>query len=164
MNTPRDRRLQADFQKVQALVASSGGTLRLSKTTGTPPTTYVIEYRCPGLEKVRGKEPQIRSQHSVEINLSSTYPMSQPTARMLTPAFNPHIFSNLSICLGGRWTATETLDTLILRIGALLQLDPRVIDFTSLANGEAGTWLVRHKDWMPLPGTVTFKAPKEAHG
>jgi hypothetical protein len=46
----------------------------------------------------------------------------------------------------------------VLRIGALLQLDPKVLNFNSPANGEATRWAMQHRHRLPL-GQVTFKAP-----
>ena len=161
MPSPREKRLQTDFQKIQQLISESGGSLRLVSARGNPPRKYVIEYRCPSLIKQSGRV-SIRHEHRVEIQLDTSYPMSKPTARMLTPVFNPHVFVTHAVCLGMRWSPLETLDTLVLRIGAILQLDPKVLDFKSLANGEAGAWARKHLDELPLPGAVPFKAPKAA--
>jgi ubiquitin-protein ligase len=156
MSNPKQVRLQTDFEKVKNLVANSGRTLRLVHSTGTPPTLYVIEYNCPSLVKDMRGNLMTRNQHQVEINLSANYPFEKPSARMITPIFNPHVFSNNSICLGVVWSPAETLDSLILRIGALLQLDPRVLDQRSPANGEANRWVQLNRAKLPL-GNVTFK-------
>jgi ubiquitin-protein ligase len=158
MVNPRDRRLQTDYLKVRRLAAGSGGTLTLVKLVGNPPTSYVIEYRCPSLVYDQAGSLVIRTSHRAEINLGLNYPLEKPNARMLTPVFNPHVFPyNNAICLGGVWSAAETLDTLVLRIGALLQLDPRVLDPKSPANGDANQWVQRNLSRIPL-GTVSFKA------
>jgi ubiquitin-protein ligase len=159
MATPRDRRLQADYEKVVRLIAESGGTLRLVRSVGVPPVSYIIEYNCPSLAKDPMGAITVRRKHEVEINLSMTYPFKAPTARMLTPVFNPHVWMDHIpdvICLGGVWSAAETIDTLILRIGALLQLDPRVLDAKSPANVEANLWVQQNRSRIPL-GTVSFK-------
>jgi ubiquitin-protein ligase len=160
MPTPREKRLQTDYQKIQQLVAGSGDTLRLVSVKGSPPSLYVLEYRCPGLAKEGGRVT-VRDEHRVEIQLDLNYPFSKPSARLLTPVFNPHVFVTRAVCLGMRWTPLETLDALALRIGAILQLDPKVLDFKSLANGEAGAWVRAHPDQTPLPGAVSFKAPRD---
>jgi ubiquitin-protein ligase len=159
MPTPRERRLQTDYQKLQQLAAESGGTIRIVRVKGAPPTLYELEYRCPGLAREGGRVV-VRGDHRVEIRLDLSYPFSKPAARVLTPVFNPHVFTTRAVCLGVRWTPLETLDALVLRIGAILQLDPRVLDFKSLANGEAGAWARAHPDQIPLPGAVSFKAPR----
>lgn len=154
---PRLRRLQSDFEKVQKLCAESGDTLRILRTAGSPPHSYVIEYHCPSLVMEKG-QLSLREVHQVEINLPSDYPFSQPGARMLTPVFNPHVFSTSTICLGGVWSAAETLDVLVLRIGALLQLDPRVLNPRSPANQQANEWVRLNPQRIPL-GNVSFKSP-----
>jgi ubiquitin-protein ligase len=161
MPTPRDRRLQSDHEKVKKLSAESGGTLKLLRATGSPPTSYVIEYHCPSLVKDSSGNTSIREQHQVEINLGANYPFEKPAARMLTPVFNPHVFTTHAICLGVVWSAAETLDTLILRIGALLQLDPKVLNPHSPANSEAEEWVRKNKAKIPL-GQVSFKIAAEA--
>jgi hypothetical protein len=157
MANPREVRLLSDFEKVRQMAAESGGTLRLISASGAPPITYVIEYRCPSLVKGKGGVTT-RDRHQVEINLGANYPFEKPAARMLTPVFNPHVFASNAICLGGVWSPAETLASLILRIGALLQLDPRVLDATSPANYEANTWVQNNRARLPL-GRVSFQFP-----
>lgn len=164
MPNPREKRLEIDQQKVQQLALASGGRLRLVSVSGRPPHKFVIEYNCPSLVKGSNGEVSVRNQHRVEISLDGNYPITKPSARMLTPVFNPHVFITQSICLGGRWTPTETLDALVLRIGAILQLDPKVIDYRSLANAEAGEWAKKNPSKLPLPGAVDFKAPEKPEG
>lgn len=158
MPNPRHNRLLADFQKVNQAVADSGGTLRLVRASGSPPTRYVIEYHCPSLTQGPGGALTTRAVHQVEISLGAEYPLpgGRPSARLLTPVFNPHVFSSGAICLG-EWKPTETLDVLVLRIGALLQLDPKVLNPRSPANHEAMNWALQNRRRLPL-GTVTFKA------
>ena len=160
MPNPIQVRLQTDYEKVKKLVAESGGTLRLIRTTDTPPTSYVIEYHCPGLVKDSFGGFIHRNQHQVVINLSANYPIEKPSAGILTPIFNPHVFSSNAICLGGVWSPGETLDLLILRIGALIQLDPKVLDDKSPANPEANQWVRDNRSRLPI-GNVTFKAPNQ---
>jgi len=163
MATPRDRRLHSDHEKVLRLISESGGTLRLVSTGGRPPTTYVVEYHCPSLVKDELGAIAIRDKHQVEITLGMNYPFGQPAARMLTPVFNPHVYRHNAICLGVVWSAADTLDTLVLRIGALLQLDPRVLDARSPANGEANRWVQENRARIPL-GKVSFKAAAQPPG
>ena len=159
MQSARDRRLQADAAKVRHLVDESGNTLRLVSISGAPPTRYVIEYHCRSFGLGSDGQPTERMQHQVEITLGANYPFEMPSARMLTPVFNPHVYTNQAICLGHRWMPNEALDTLVLKIGALLQFDPMVLDFNSLANQAAGRWARDNRGRLPLDH-VTFHAPK----
>lgn len=162
MASPRDNRLRVDFEKVNRLVAESGGRLRTITATGSPPQRYVIEYHCPSLVKDAAGQVSVGNTHRVEINLGLDYPLQRPNVRMVTPVFNPHVFPSQSFCLGALWSPTETLDALILRIGAVLQLDPKVLDDRSPANGEALRWVRSHYQALPLPGAVDFRAPAGA--
>ena len=155
--SPRERRLRSDYEKVKRLVRDSGGSLRLVDVYGNPPRRYVIEYHCNGLVKKKDGRMMLRLRHQVDIGLDSDYPMSKPAARMLTPIFNPHIYTSNDICLGVVWSPSETLDTLILRIGALIQLDPQVLNAGSPANVYANDWVAKNRHKIPL-GTVSFKA------
>jgi ubiquitin-protein ligase len=160
MPSPRERRLLTDFGKVNKLVLDSGGTLSLIQARGNPPTAYVIEYHCPSLTLDSSNGIIQRNSHRVEINLGANYPLEKPTARMLTPVFNPHVFLNNAICLGVVWSAAETLDALILRIGAILQLDPKVLDPNSPANIDANLWVKTNQSKIPL-GKVGFRSSSE---
>jgi hypothetical protein len=148
-------RLQSDFEKIETLVVNSGGTLRLVRCSGSPPTSYLIEYHCPSLVKDVSGVLVTRQQHQVEIILGANYPFEKPTARMITPVFNPHVFESNAICLGVVWNAAETLNSLILKLGALLQLDPKVLDAKSPANSEANNWVKKNFSKLPI-GTISF--------
>jgi ubiquitin-protein ligase len=158
MPNPRENRLNSDYQKVQSAAAQSRNTLRLVRVSGSPPTRYVIEFTCPSLVREQDRKLSIRQVHQVEISLGREYPLpgGRPTARLITPVFNPHVFESGTICLG-EWKPTETLDALVFRIGALLQWDPKVLNPHSPANHEAMNWALQHPEKLPL-GTVTFKA------
>lgn len=158
MPNPRENRLKADYQKLQAAAAESGGALRLARASGSPPTRYVIEFHCPSLVREQGGKLSTRELHQVEISLGAEYPLpgGRPTARLVTPVFNPHVFESGTICLG-EWKPTETLDILVLKIGALLQWDPKVLNPHSPANHAAMNWALQHPEKLPL-GNETFKA------
>jgi hypothetical protein len=126
MVTVRDRRLGSDYEKLQHLVKSSGGSLVIESVSGRPPSEYVIGYKCRGIESLRGGAPVFRDYHLVRIHLPVAYPSGagRPVAQFLTPTYHPHVFSNNVICLGTT-TISEYLDALVLRIGSIIQFDPQ---------------------------------------
>lgn len=156
MNSVRQRRLTEDYRMVKELVGVSGRTLAIREVRGNPPETYVLDYRCRGIERVNGGSPIYREEHRVRLELPAAYPAQQPIASMLTPIFHPHIFATNVICLGRRWTPAEYLDSLILRIGAIIQYDPQYFDFSSPANREAASWAQQHIRLFPI-GHCTFR-------
>jgi len=152
---PIRTRLQREYEKVRNLVDESGGSLRLVRVTGSPPSRYVVEYHCPSLINPSGA---LRQTHQAEFVLGPDYPSVAPIVTMLTPVFNPHVFSSNVVCTGviaNNWIVSTTLETVILNIGALLQLDPRVLNARSPANTTANEWVRIHKRELPL-GRVNF--------
>lgn len=157
MASVRDRRLTADFESVTRLLAGSGSAIELASTSGRPPVQYVLTYRCPGiLRLVDGQKTEITQSHSVQIDLPAAYPAQAPTVRFLTPIFHPHVWPQTNLVCIGRWTISEQLDQLLLRIGALIQYDPQYFDFKSPANRAAAEWAARSMRLFPL-GSITFK-------
>jgi hypothetical protein len=80
---PRTRRLMADAEQMRR--AFEGFPLiRVLSMTGQPPERYHIEYLVKGLARGSSAEPVVRNQHTVEIILTSDYPLQSPKCKMLT--------------------------------------------------------------------------------
>jgi ubiquitin-protein ligase len=154
------KRLKTDYQKVVELIERSNGSLKLLRASGTPPRSYEFEFNCPSLVSGGSGHPEIGNRHRVEIKLGENYPFTKPTIKMLTPIFNPHIFSTGNFCLGSQWRPTETLDSLVIWIGAILLLDPKVLDFKSPADSAASRWAQQNMSKLPL-GQMIFKSPQK---
>jgi ubiquitin-protein ligase len=97
-----------------------------------------------------------RDSHAVEILLGPDYPWNEPTVRMLTPVFHPHVFLSNRVCLGD-WTG-EFLDLLVKRLFKILQFDPAYLDGNSVANPDAQRWVEANRGLFPL-GTVAPGQP-----
>ena len=124
--SPRMRRLKADHKRLQDLAAQSD--LIKFKTTavrkGLPPERYIVTYTCKGVIGVDGKgKPKIGSNHQVEIYLHSQYPQRWPGMQWLTPVWHPNInHHNGSVCVDAAWwTASRSLDRLVIMIGEMVQ-------------------------------------------
>jgi ubiquitin-protein ligase len=152
----RTRRLQSDYDRVRGLVAASGGRLQLESASGTPPTEYIIVYHCRGLERLAGDRPVYRDTHRVRFVVPADYPGDPPRITVLTPVFHPHVYSTSVFCLRDHqrgddfYRVNEFLDRLVLRIGYMLQYDPRFIADWSAANGEARDWFRANRSRLPL--------------
>jgi hypothetical protein len=158
----RDRRLGADFEKVQALTRNSGGSLRIEVAAGRPPDAYVLMFRCRGIAgRTTTGKAQYRDVHTVEITLPAAYPAQAPYVRFREPMFHPHVFAGTNVvCIGG-WTISEQLDQLVLSLGALIQYDPQYINFDSPANRVALDWVRGNMELFPLDST-TFRGPEKS--
>ncbi len=145
MSTVRLRRLAADFAKLQDY-ARRHPRIRLVQAQGDPPERYQIEYRIKSVRMVAG-ELQPVQQHLVEVSLPLGYPRTPPQCRMLSPVFHPNIAPH-AICVGDHWSAGESLQSIITRIGEMLAYQS--YNVKSPLNGEAARWVEQNKDGLPL--------------
>ncbi|MDH5506201.1 MAG: hypothetical protein OEZ02_03145 [Anaerolineae bacterium] len=124
--SPRMRRLRADHKRMQDLVAQSDmiDFTSSSSRKGLPPERYVVTYKCKGIASVdRQGNPKYGRNHQVEIYLHNQYPQRWPGMKWLTPVWHPNInHINGSVCVDAAWwTASRSLDRLVLMIGEMVQ-------------------------------------------
>jgi ubiquitin-protein ligase len=124
--SPRMRRLKADHDLMQELRARSDLIEFRVKSTrrGLPPERYIVTYKCKGIVAVdRNGRPKYGNRHQVEIYLHSQYPQRWPGMKWLTPIWHPNInHLNGSVCIDAAWwTASRSLDRLVIMIGEMVQ-------------------------------------------
>jgi len=124
--SPRMRRLRADHKRMLDMAAQSD--LIEFKTTearkGLPPERYIVTYKCKGIVGVdKNGKPKMGSKHQVEIYLHNQYPQRWPGMQWLTPVWHPNInHHNGSVCVDAAWwTASRSLDRLVIMIGEMVQ-------------------------------------------
>lgn len=145
MSSVRLRRLTADFDRLSSY-ARKHPRLRLIQFDGDPPERYQIEYRIRSLRQV-DTDLKIVKSHLVEIYLPRNYPRTPPQCRMLSPVFHPNIAPH-AICVGDHWSAGESLQSIVSRIGEMLAYQS--YNVKSPLNGEAARWVDDHEDELPL--------------
>jgi ubiquitin-protein ligase len=123
---PRIRRLKADAELMQALAARSDLIKYTTRgiRSGMPPETYIVTFTCKGIVGVDGKgTPKIGEKHQVEIYLHNQYPQRWPGMKWLTPIWHPNInHLNGSVCIDAAWwTASRSLDRLVIMLGEMVQ-------------------------------------------
>lgn len=124
--SPRIRRLRADLQRMQDLTSQSNliKFKAISPRKGLPPERYIVTYECRGIISVDRKgHPTYGRHHQVEIYLHNQYPQRWPGMKWLTPIWHPNInHINGSVCVDAAWwTASRSLDRLVLMIGEMVQ-------------------------------------------
>ncbi len=141
--------MRADYEKVRQLSSRTKGKIVLEKTRGNPPYRYEIDFKIRSIVGLSFGRPKWGVHHRAEIMLSSSYPLTEPAANMLTPVFHPHVFPSLKICMGRKWVPTEYLDDFVLRIGNILCFSPEYIDPASPANRDALSWIKKNVHLIP---------------
>jgi ubiquitin-protein ligase len=125
-DSPRMRRLRADFQRMNELAARSDliSFEATSTRPGLPPERYLITYKCKGIAGVDEQgNPKYSNKHQVEIYLHNQYPQRWPGMKWLTPIWHPNInHINGTVCIDAAWwTASRSLDWLVIMIGEMVQ-------------------------------------------
>lgn len=124
--SPRMRRLRADFKLMQEMAARSDLIEFRAKSVrkGLPPERYIVTYKCKGILSVdKNGRPKYGNRHQVEVYLHSQYPQRWPGMKWLTPIWHPNInHINGSVCIDAAWwTASRSLDRLVVMIGEMVQ-------------------------------------------
>lgn len=124
--SPRMRRLKADFGLMNELVSRSDliSFRSVSSAPNLPPEKYIVTFKCKSIVDVdRAGNPKFAEHHQVEIYLHNQYPQRWPGMKWLTPIWHPNInHLNGSVCIDAAWwTASRSLDRLIIMLGEMLQ-------------------------------------------
>jgi ubiquitin-protein ligase len=163
MSSPRIRRLQLDYQRLQERFEASE-LIQLIEATGNPPENYQIRFTVKGLVVGPDGEIRERNEHLVGINLTLDYPRRAPQCKIIGPIFHPNFDAN-TICIGDFWAASEGLDDLIIRIGRMIAYQE--YNTKSPLNGLAAKWAAENASLLPVdtreiaPPLPTGEGPEE---
>jgi ubiquitin-protein ligase len=160
--SPRMRRLRADFSLIQELNARSDliQVAPVGARPGIPPDRYIVTFKCKSIATVdRSGNPKFSEKHQVDIYLHNQYPQRWPGMNWLTPIWHPNInHLNGSVCIDAAWwAASRSLDRLVIMLGEMLQYknfhdDPTKPPFPW--DPEAARWCrayrEKHPDVFPL--------------
>ncbi len=124
--SPRMRRLKADYELLQELGARSDliSFKAVGARPGVPPERYIVTFKCKSIIDVdRSGNPKYGDHHQVEIYLHNQYPQRWPGMKWMTPIWHPNInHLNGSVCIDAAWwTASRSLDRLIIMLGEMVQ-------------------------------------------
>jgi len=147
--SPRDRRLLADFQSLQQLQADS--TIFSFSANGQPPQSYRLTFKGTGIMLDRMGKIAPCQHHEVLIELGAAYPRLVPNLAWLTPIFHPNISQNGVVCLGGygtHWVPSLTLSEMCIMLWDMIRF--KNFDTESPYNREAAMW-ARHQTDLPFP-------------
>lgn len=125
-DSPRMRRLRADYELMQELAAQADliSFVAQSPRPNLPPERYIVTFKCKSISGVdRQGNPKFSDRHQVEIYLHNQYPQRWPGMKWMTPIWHPNInHLNGSVCIDAAWwTASRSLDRLVIMLGEMLQ-------------------------------------------
>jgi ubiquitin-protein ligase len=139
-DTPRTRRLKADFEALKLLKEQS--TILDFQAFGEPPERYMVTFKGKGLVRRGESDPvEVAEVHRVEIRLGIDYPRSRPDLQWLTSIYHPNISAVGAVCLGGystNWVPSLQLSELCEMLWDMVRyanFDPK-----SAYNYAAGRW------------------------
>jgi len=144
-------RLQSDYEAVRRL-ARLHPRVKVEGVSGNPPDRYRLVLLVRSLRE-KSDRLVIAKQHRLEIVLPKGYPRDAPAFRMLTPVFHPNIAPH-AVCIGDHWSAAESLDALIQRVGEMLAFQS--YNVKSPLNGKAARWVEEHRTKLPLESEEFF--------
>jgi len=124
--SPRMRRLRADYQLMQDLSARTDliSVTAQSPRPNLPPERYVVTFKCKSIIGIDNSgNPKFGEHHQVEIYLHNQYPQRWPGMKWMTPIWHPNInHLNGSVCIDAAWwTASRSLDRLVIMLGEMVQ-------------------------------------------
>ena len=125
-DSPRMRRLRADYQLMQDLSARTDliSVTAQAARPNLPPERYIVTFKCKSIVGIdKSGNPKFGEHHQVEIYLHNQYPQRWPGMKWLTPIWHPNInHLNGSVCIDAAWwTASRSLDRLVIMLGEMLQ-------------------------------------------
>lgn len=145
----RQRRLNSDREALLDL-ARDNAMISVDVISGSG-DRYRVRYRCKGLLWLPGlPRPSITTQHELEVYLHVNYPRLPPRLQWLTDIFHPNILPpamNGGVCIG-RWTPSERLDRLVVRIGEMVQY--KNYSAKDALNLQAAAWAEQNALALPV--------------
>ena len=150
MLTPaRIERLKNDHLRLQELCAQSGGRITIKSVTGTPPTTYMVEFTGKMLGPTAAGPHAQRRTANFRVTLPQNYPDpgAVPDVVSIGPIWHPHFYGDGRLCKGN--APLTFLDTFVTWLWQTLVLDPSV-NSGSAANTSAKSWQTVNAMRLPL--------------
>lgn len=145
--SPRDRRLNADFQSVQQLQRDS--SIFSFEAAGHPTQRYRLTFQGAGFQRDSQERIKVTRHHEVLVELGAAYPRLVPNLAWQTPIFHPNISNNGVVCLGGygtHWVPSLTLSEMCTMLWDMIRY--KNFDTESPYNRDAALWAKQQTDFQ----------------
>ncbi|RME56377.1 MAG: hypothetical protein D6795_01540 [Deltaproteobacteria bacterium] len=144
MQRRRDIRLHNDYEEMIRLGARADWFDFV--TEGTPPTRYLLTFRCRGLMRVEDRIV-ISDFHQCRMLLGAHYPSHPPDVTWLTPIFHPNIRGE-AVCHSSHWAASWSLADFVAELADMIRLAKHNVN--SPLDRVAADWVRRNLEKLPL--------------
>lgn len=151
--TPRQRRLQADYERMSAAFAGHPH-VRVQPLGPLPPERYQIVCNVPGLRLDPDKRVVRVYQHVVDLYLPAGYPREKPYATTAAPVFHPNFGAH--VCIADFWSPSQSLVDVVVQIADMLQY--RLYNVRSPLNAVAAKWVTENMHQVPVGNVDTLPA------
>lgn len=153
----RLRRLYSDYNKIIEDFKGHPYVI-VEPIYGNPPERYRIIYKLKGLKYDHiTNRPKITNLHEVEIYLHKDYPREKPKCEIKTPIFHPNF--NEWICIGDNWAPGESLSSIIIQIGDMIQY--KNYNYKNGINEMAARWASLNVHHFPIGRVDLFPGDTE---
>lgn len=122
---------------------------------GDPPRVINVTYNIRSVVSPTGGPGGgaiYRDIHHLVVDIPPRFPLQEVTVRMqdgVKTIYHPNFWPNGFVCTRGAdvpWDMSESLASVIVRVGRMLQFDPHLTQESHRANGAAADWYKVHKD------------------
>lgn len=141
METPRDRRLRSEYNRMKKLAEDPN--FIILPTQGDHPIEYRVILQCRGIEAVQDGNVVYRNEHHVLIRLTPEFPLDAPEVMWLTPLYHPNIFPPLT-CLGDHWYPGWSIAEMCRALHDMAQY--KTFNIYDPLNKEAARWVEQRLD------------------
>ena len=159
IESPRIRRLRADYENVRKLAGNSD-FIHIESIAGNPPEKYIIKFTCKGIAHIDSSQaPIISEEHKVKIELHKEYPVKAPYLVWMTDIFHPN-FDGPKVCINDQfWSVEQKLEDLILMLGRMIQFQHFNVE--SKLDGIAASWAAAHRSILPIDNRPLYRGIKD---
>jgi ubiquitin-protein ligase len=158
----KQKRREEDLRKLRALVLAYPGVVEIIPPANPSLSVITVRLKLPTARDTSYPR-NVQEQTDIRIEMSQEYPFREPRVTVLTPVWNPNVYSNAVVCLGTKWLATQGLDLLVVRLMQLLAFDPLIVNTASPANRAAADWhLAKRRAMSGLFPTIDLRKLQKA--
>jgi ubiquitin-protein ligase len=163
----KEIRMKNDYEEMLKLKSES--SIIDFQASGSPPHSYLLTFRCPGLRLDESSKPVEVQEHHCQIRLGAHYPSQPPDVTWLSPIFHPNIKLQ-AVCHSGQWAPSWSLAEFVSELADMARYAK--YNLQSVLDTKAAEWAKRNLQRFPLDqrpirdkaGKITIKVRSNVDG